>query len=231
MIPRSPHLSLDSLWRRTDHGQMRQAVVIALCVLFLPVAAFHVGNQSGRDGRVTGEADGEIPVEPVIDIALLEMDLGFTWIPAVTLRPRSAGRAQTSLAAPHRNPARGHTGSTADSQSDSHPATTAARCRQWEPLLATASQKWDVVRMSEIMWRESRCLPEAQSPHFDTGLLQINQINHEYLSAHLGVTVNADSLTDPALNIAAAAVLCEFWEERLTTDCYQPWVTTDLGPK
>ena len=108
-------------------------------------------------------------------------------------------------------------------------ATYPERCHRWEPTLAAAHQNWDVVRMSVIMWRESRCQPLALSPTSDTGLLQINQVNHEFLSRALGRNITAQSLTDPYLNIAAAAVLCDFWEATKSADCYQPWTATDPG--
>lgn len=48
-------------------------------------------------------------------------------------------------------------------------------------------------------------------------------------SARLGLLIDEHSLTDPSLNIAAAALLCDFWEHRARTDCYQPKVSTDPG--
>jgi hypothetical protein len=104
------------------------------------------------------------------------------------------------------------------------------RCHRWEPILSAVHEAWDVVRMSRIMWRESRCQSGVLSPTSDTGLLQINEVNHDFLSRALGRPVTTESLTDPYLNIASAAVLCDFWERRSSTDCYQPWTATDPGP-
>jgi hypothetical protein len=57
--------------------------------------------------------------------------------------------------------------------------------------------------------------------------LQINDINHEWLTTTLGEHVDRYTLKDPEQNIRAAAALCDYWERRQTTDCYQPWVATD----
>lgn len=103
------------------------------------------------------------------------------------------------------------------------------RCVEWERHLENAHPDWDVVRMSKIMWRESRCLPYVRSSTSDSGLLQINDINHEWLRATLGEHVDSGTLKDPDQNIRAAAALCDYWEQRRTTDCYQPWVATDGG--
>ena len=101
-------------------------------------------------------------------------------------------------------------------------------CPEWEPLLHVHNPGWDVPRMSRIMWRESRCQPAVQSKTSDTGLLQINRINHRWLSGRLGVEINRDTLTDPVLNVQAAAALCVYWR-RATGHCYQPWAVTDRG--
>ena len=79
--------------------------------------------------------------------------------------------------------------------------------------------------MSRIMWRESRCQPEVRSRTRDTGLLQINDINHRYLSDRLDTQVDVTVLTDPQFNIVAAAELFRFWD-RHTGNGYQPWKAT-----
>ena len=101
-------------------------------------------------------------------------------------------------------------------------------CPEWEPLLHVHNPGWDVPRMSRIMWRESRCQPAVQSKTSDTGLLQINRINHRWLSDRLGVEVNRHTLTDPVLNVQSAAALCVYWR-RAANHCYQPWAVTDRG--
>lgn len=105
----------------------------------------------------------------------------------------------------------------------------AGRCVEWEPHLQTAHPEWDVERMSRIMWRESRCLPHVRSDTSDSGLLQINDINHQWLVSYLGEHVDEHTLRQPEQNIRAAAALCEYWEALQTTDCYQPWQATDRG--
>lgn len=72
------------------------------------------------------------------------------------------------------------------------------------------------------MWRESRCQPEVRSRTRDTGLLQINDINHRYLADRLDTQVDVTVLTDPQFNIVAAAELFRFWD-RQTGNGYQPW--------
>jgi soluble lytic murein transglycosylase-like protein len=78
--------------------------------------------------------------------------------------------------------------------------------------------------MSKIMWRESRCQPEVRSRTRDTGLLQINDINQPWLTNRMGTPVDANTLTDPELNVAAAAQLYRFWNNH-TRNGYQPWKT------
>ena len=78
--------------------------------------------------------------------------------------------------------------------------------------------------MSRIMWRESRCQPDVRSTTSDTGLLQINKINHRWLSDRLDIRVDADMLTNPESNVLAAAELFKFWD-RHTGNGYQPWRT------
>lgn len=102
----------------------------------------------------------------------------------------------------------------------------AGRCRQYEALLIEHAPRggWNVVRMSQYMWRESRCTPHVRSRTRDTGLLQINDINLTYLSSKMGFTVTVDALRDPTTNIKAAARLCEF-ARRAWRNCYAPWRT------
>jgi len=99
------------------------------------------------------------------------------------------------------------------------PKPAANSCPQYEALLTVHNPGWDVKRMSHIMWRESRCQPHVRSRTRDTGLLQINDINHTYLTRrHIDVT----NLTNPDTNIRAAAQLFKFWD-RHTGNGYQPW--------
>ncbi len=100
----------------------------------------------------------------------------------------------------------------------------AGRCTQYEPQLAAQAPPggWDVATMSMVMWRESKCTPTARSATNDTGLLQINDINHAHLRAALGEVVTKYSLTDPMQNIRAASELCRFWQA-YGRGCYSPW--------
>lgn len=106
------------------------------------------------------------------------------------------------------------------------PETVTTRsCPQYEELLELFNPGWDVKKMSGIMYRESNCLPWIRSRSRDAGLLQINEVNHEWLSEQFGFKVNYWHMLNPASNIAAAAKLFRFWE-RHNGDGYQPWNAT-----
>ena len=100
----------------------------------------------------------------------------------------------------------------------------AGRCAAYEPLIAANAPRrgWDVARMSRLMFRESRCTPHVRSRTRDTGLLQINDVNLNYLTRKMGRPITVEALRDPATNIAAAALLCTFWRNA-GRSCYQPW--------
>jgi hypothetical protein len=98
------------------------------------------------------------------------------------------------------------------------------RCQQYEPALAALAPKggWDVNRMSRLMWRESRCTPDVRSKSRDSGLLQINDVNHKYLTMRLGAPVTSWLLMNPTYNIWSAARLCEY-ARKAWGNCYAPW--------
>jgi soluble lytic murein transglycosylase-like protein len=140
--------------------------------------------------------------------------------------------AATTLAPPPPPPSSSSTTttSTTSTTTTTLPEPIAGRCTQWEPLLEAHAERtgWDVERMSRIAYRESRCIADIRSKTSDTGVLQVNDINHRYLSEALGFEVTVESLKIPEINIAAAAALCEYWTLR-RSGCYQPWVATDRG--
>ena len=113
-----------------------------------------------------------------------------------------------------------------DAPATSTVTSTKGRCTQFEPLLAELAPAggWDVARMSRLMHRESRCQPGVRSRTRDSGLLQINDINHRFLRGRLGEHVDRWTLQNPRQNIRAAAALCEFWRHR--GGCYLPWATS-----
>lgn len=80
--------------------------------------------------------------------------------------------------------------------------------------------------MSRIMWRESNCRPEIRSRTRDSGLLQINDINHEWLSNRWQLDVDAELLKHPTVNVMAAAELFRYWNRQIGNG-YQPWKATD----
>jgi hypothetical protein len=92
----------------------------------------------------------------------------------------------------------------------------------YERALTRHSPGWDVNRMSQYMYRESRCLPYVRSTTRDSGLLQINDVNHTYLRTALNQWVDAETLKRPKQNIRAAAALCVYWI-RAGKGCYHPW--------
>ena len=91
---------------------------------------------------------------------------------------------------------------------------THGECGEWyETAMSVGWQpdEWD--RLSAIMFRESRCQPDACSKSTsglkcrDAGLLQVNQIHTKYLN-DLGYNF-PDSMLDPTLNLAFARRLYE----------------------
>jgi len=86
------------------------------------------------------------------------------------------------------------------------PGKIPGRCTEWEAGLAYFSPGWDVVRMSKIMYRESRCRPDVTSnTGCCRGLLQIHQIHIPNL-APCGVYSKQDLFT-PGKNICSAAIV------------------------
>jgi len=95
----------------------------------------------------------------------------------------------------------------------------AGRCIGAEVLLLRYSPGWDAIRMSRIMYRESRCQPDADNPRSTaTGLLQILSSHCRWLAQQMGEPCSAGKLTDPDYNVRAAAVL---WREQ----GYRAWAT------
>jgi Transglycosylase SLT domain len=86
------------------------------------------------------------------------------------------------------------------------------RCPQYEHLLA--ARNMPVATFSRIMFRESGCRPGVRSRTRDTGLLQINDVNHRWLSRRLGVRVTVAWLRNPVNNIVAADELYEVFGTR-----------------
>jgi hypothetical protein len=78
------------------------------------------------------------------------------------------------------------------------------RCVGYEDLLARYSPGWDVVKMSRIMYRESRCNAGAYNRSGATGLLQILKSHCGWFA---GQGLGGCNLTNPSYNIRAAALL------------------------
>lgn len=98
-------------------------------------------------------------------------------------------------------------------------------CDHYAPLLDEYAPDggWDAARMSRLMYRESRCNPDAyNAAGRASGLLQITPVSYPYLRDALGEWVDRWTLTDPAQNVRAAAALFEYWQ-RAGSDPYRPW--------
>jgi soluble lytic murein transglycosylase-like protein len=98
-------------------------------------------------------------------------------------------------------------------------------CDQYVPLLEEYAPRagWDTSRMARIMWRESRCQPDAYNrAGRASGLLQVTPVNHPHLRAVLGEWVDRWTLTDPVQNVRAAAVLFDYWSDAGRSG-YRPW--------
>lgn len=103
------------------------------------------------------------------------------------------------------------------------PAPIAGRCTQYEALLQANAPTagWDVQKMSKTMWRMSRCNAAKRTSGM-TGLFIISDAHAKLLTAQLGTTVDRTTLTDPTLNVRAAATLCQ-WSVSIGRSCYRPW--------
>ena len=94
-------------------------------------------------------------------------------------------------------------------------ASAGGRCTGWEGLLSTYSPGWSVERMSRIMFRESRCQPDAYNRSGASGLLQILKSHCRWLAGDVGPC----DLFDAEYNIRAAAAL---WR----VQGYRAWSTS-----
>jgi hypothetical protein len=99
--------------------------------------------------------------------------------------------------------------------------TLYGRCGEWHDLAISVGwteEEWPT--LSRIIYRESRCIPEACSKSDsglkcrDAGLVQVNQIHREWLSS-MGYNF-PDDLFDPAINLTFARRLFE-------TSGWKPW--------
>jgi len=78
------------------------------------------------------------------------------------------------------------------------------RCTQWEHLLEFWSPGWDIDQFSRIMWRESRCQPDAANSCC-TGLVQIHRLHLPNLA--VCDVYSREDLKDPGKNVCSAAVV------------------------
>ena len=93
-------------------------------------------------------------------------------------------------------------------------------CQEWAPLALEVGWPADQLpTLLRVIWRESRCQPDALRAGADHGLTQINQIHTEWL-ATMGLTL--DDMLDPEENLRFAYRLWSSREER--GQCgWTPW--------
>ena len=105
-------------------------------------------------------------------------------------------------------------------------------CDQWLPMMLEEGWPADKELLETalwIMWRESRCLPEADSGP-DHGLFQISRFwssdrsNPPNWLASKGIAQTHDDLFDPRINIRAALAIYFYSLER-NGDGFLPWTT------
>jgi Transglycosylase SLT domain len=103
------------------------------------------------------------------------------------------------------------------------PAPVAGRCTQYEAILQANAPAggWDVVKMSKLMYRTSRCNATKRWPS-GTGLFRISDVHLKRLTTQLGTKVDRTTLTDPTTNVRAAATLCQA-SVATGRSCYRPW--------
>lgn len=96
------------------------------------------------------------------------------------------------------------------------------------PALLVGWQPEELPRLMRIMWRESRCIPDAcgktDSPHIrkcrDWGLMQINDYSWKTTIRNLGLDI--EQMHDPYWNLWFARWLFEYSLER-NGDGWHPW--------
>ncbi len=102
-------------------------------------------------------------------------------------------------------------------------------CFQWVGTALQAGwQAEELPRLMRIMWRESRCLPDAcgetDSPHIrkcrDWGLMQINDYSWKTTIRSLGLDI--EQMHDPYWNLWFARWLYNYSSD-VNGDGWQPW--------
>jgi hypothetical protein len=97
-----------------------------------------------------------------------------------------------------------------------------ARCGEWAPTARSVG--WPEERLhillDDIMWKESRCLPDVHNSHRDRGLLQVNISAHSRLLRDLNV--DPDDLYDAKTNLDVGLQIAELADRYYGRWC-QPW--------
>lgn len=102
-----------------------------------------------------------------------------------------------------------------------------ARCGEWAPTARSAG--WPEERLhillDDIMWAESRCLPDVNNSNRDLGLLQVNISAHSRLLQQLGY--EPADLFNPKTNLSVGLQIAELADRYYGRWC-QPWDSSDV---
>ncbi len=102
-------------------------------------------------------------------------------------------------------------------------------CLEWIPVALDAGWQYaELPKLMRIMFRESRCLPnacgETDSPHLrkcrDWGLMQINDYSWKRIIREMGWEI--EQMHDPLENLRFARWLFEY-SVKYNDDGWQPW--------
>ena len=101
----------------------------------------------------------------------------------------------------------------------------ATHCQEWFPIAIEVGWPNDpsvLEKLGQVMFRESRCQPDAISKSGDYGVTQINRTSHKVWVEELFAMPFEESMLDPTLNLRFAFLLWSSREEQ--GQCgWQPW--------
>lgn len=108
------------------------------------------------------------------------------------------------------------------------------KCAEWIPTAVEIGWPNDpevLSMLGRVMFRESRCRPEARSKSSDTGLLQVNDFwcKRSRYSDHpagwlglQGIVTSCADLTDPTTNLTAGLAIYHYSKDR-NGNGWHPW--------
>ena len=105
------------------------------------------------------------------------------------------------------------------------PVSAETKCQEWFPIAIEVGWPNDpaiLEKLGRVMFRESRCQPDAISKSGDYGVTQINRTSHKRWVEELFAMPFEESMLDPTLNLRFAYLLYEATEE--SGGCgWKPW--------